>query len=153
MIEYPKSLKYPLLSSTSFQQQSNILRTEMGSGRARQRQLFDSVPTIMSATWKLPRRQAVIFEGFCTNDINVTEWFLMDIPTPRGLLQHQVRFTKSPFENYKLLGSGKWQYQAQIEIKTYQKPNEEEVIKQVLKPYSLEDFVNRVKAALNSYEG
>lgn len=152
MIKYPTGLKHPLLSSTSFKQQSNILRTEMGSGRARQRKLYDSVPTIMSATWKLSRTQADIFEFFIEESLEENDWFLMDILTPRGLIKHQVRFFKSPLENFKPLGSGKWQYQADLEIKKYTTANEEQAVSSILKPNTLADFVNGVKDALNIYQ-
>lgn len=150
MIKYPTGLKYPLLSSTSFKQQSNILRTEMGSGRARQRQLYDSVPTMMAATWRLSRNQAIIFEGFI--EIVGITWFLMKVLTPRGLVDHQVRFTKSPLENFKPLGSGKWEYQTNVEIKKYIGPTQEQVVSQILKPKELIDFVNGIDAALKNYE-
>lgn len=144
MIKYPTGLKYPLLSSTSFKQQSNILRTEMGSGRARQRQLYDSVPTIMAATWSLPRHQATIFEGFIKHGLKNSAWFLMDVLTPRGLIKHQVRFVKSPFENYRPLGSGRWQYQASIEIKEYKSATEEQAVNEMFKPDSFSRFVDEV---------
>lgn len=151
MIKYPTGLKYPLLSSTSFKQQSNILRTEMGSGRARQRKLYDSVPTMMAATWRLSRNQANILEGFVKDTLNETAWFLMKVLTPRGLITHQVRFTKSPFENYKPLGSGRWEYQAQIEIKKYIGPTEEQMVTSLLKPTSYEEFTDSVESSINKY--
>lgn len=76
----------------------------------------------------------------------------MKIPTPRGLVEHQVRFMKSPLENYKPLGAGKWQYQANIEVKRYQKPNEEQTVNTVLKPNTFEEFVNGVSDALDTYQ-
>ncbi|HAU05676.1 MAG TPA: hypothetical protein DCS78_12445 [Pseudoalteromonas shioyasakiensis] len=150
MIKYRTGLKYPLLSSTSFKQQSNILRTEMGSGRARQRQLYDSVPTMMAATWRLSRNQANIFEDFI-EEVGMT-WFLMKVLTPRGLVEHQVRFIKSPLENFKPLGSGKWQYQSDIEIKKYTSSTQEQAVNSALKPNTLTDFVNGVENALDKYQ-
>lgn len=152
MIKYPTGLKYPLLSSTSFKQQSNILRTEMGSGRARQRQLYDSVPTMMAATWRLSRNQANMLESFYIHDLNATAWFLMKILTPRGLVDHQVRFVKSPLGNYKPLGSGRWEYQTNVEIKEYIKPTEEQAVSSALRPNTLNDFVLGVENTLKIYQ-
>jgi len=152
VIKYPTGLKYPLLSSTSFKQQSNILRTEMGSGRARQRQLYQSVPTMMAATWRLSRNQANMLESFYIHDLNATAWFLMKILTPRGLVDHQVRFVKSPFENFKPLGSGRWEYQTTIEIKELITANEEQAVTSALKPNTLEEFVLSLRNALNKYQ-
>lgn len=152
MIKYPTGLKYPLLSSTSFKQQSNILRTEMGSGRARQRQLYDSVPTMMAATWRLSRNQANMLESFYIHELNATAWFLMKILTPRGLVEHQVRFVKSPLENFKPLGSGRWEYQTNVEIKKYISATEEQAVASALAPKDLEQFVNGVSDALYTYQ-
>lgn len=149
MIKYPTGLKYPLLSSTSFKQQSNILRTEMGSGRARQRQLYQSVPTMMAATWRLSRNQANIFEGFI-GAVGPT-WFLMKVLTPRGLVDHQVRFTKSPLENFKPLGSGRWEYQAPIEIKKYIKATEEKATESLIKPHTISSFVSSTSNSISNY--
>lgn len=151
MIKYPSILPYPLLSSTSFKQQSNTLRTEMNSGRARQRRRFLSVPTTMPATWRLSSTLATVFEGFYEHDLKANEWFLMDIPTPQGMIEHEVRFINSPMESYKPLGAGKWSYQANIEIKKRQKPTEELAVSTVLHPNTLEQFVNGIANAIENY--
>lgn len=152
MIKYPSILPYPLLSSTSFKQQSNILRTEMNSGRARQRRRFLSVPTTMPATWRLSSRLATVFEGFYEHDLKDNEWFLMDIPTPQGMIEHEVRFINSPMESCKPLGAGRWSYQANIEIKNRNKPDELETASAAVSPSTLAQFVNGVENTLNSYE-
>lgn len=152
MIKYPSILPFPLLSSTSFKQQSNILRTEMNSGRARQRRRFLSVPTTMAATWRLSNRMAVIFEGFYEHGLKDNEWFLLFIPTPQGLVEHEARFINSPMENHKPLGAGRWSYQASIEMKAREKPSEEVVVNQALSPDNLNKFVDSISNALNKYQ-
>ncbi|MGS0535360.1 hypothetical protein [Pseudoalteromonas sp. SaAl2] len=83
LVKYPKDLKLPLVSSHTLAQQSNLLRTDMASGRARQRKRFQSVPTTMGATWKLNKYQAQILEGFVTHGVNdAVNWFLMPVPHP-----------------------------------------------------------------------
>ena len=153
MVNYPLTLPLPRLKEVSYKRQSNILRTEMGSGRARQRRRFLSVPTFMEATWRLRKDEAVIFEGFVDQGVQLTGWFLMDILTPKGVVKHQVRFVKDPLENFKPISALVWQYQAQVEIKEYKAASEEEMVQQLLKPNSLNDFVNGVNEALNNYEG
>lgn len=152
MIKYPSILPLPLLSGTSFKQQSNILRTEMSSGRARQRRRFLSVPTTMPATWQLSSRMAVVFEGFFEHGLKENEWFLMNIPTPQGLVEHEVRFINSPMENYKPLGAARWSYQANVEIKKRENPSEEVAINQALSPDNLSKFVDSISNALNKYQ-
>lgn len=152
MIKYPSILPLPLLSSTSFKQQSNILRTEMSSGRARQRRRFLSVPTTMAATWRLSSGLATAFEGFYEHGLKENEWFLMGIPTPQGMTEHEVRFINSPMEGYKKLGAGKWSYQANIEIKKRRKPSEESATAAALQPNTFDQLVNGVSAALDTYQ-
>lgn len=106
----------------------------------------------MAATWRLSRSQANILENFVVDDLEATEWFLMNILTPRGLVEHIVRFTKSPLENFKPLGSGRWQYQAEIEIKKYTSATQEQAVTSALKPNTLADFVSGIKNALDTYQ-
>lgn len=117
LVKYPKDLKLPLVSSHRLSQNSNLLRTDMASGRARQRKRFHSVPTTMPATWKLNAAQASMFEGFITHAINdAINWFVMPIRTAQGMVEHEVRFKQSPLESVTFSGSF-WQYSANIEIK------------------------------------
>ena len=124
----------------------------MNSGRARQRRRFLSVPTTMAATWQLSNRKATVFEGFFEHDLKENEWFLMDIPTPKGMIEHEVRFINSPMEGYKPLGAGKWSYQANIEIKKRQKPSSIETANAAVSPSDLDQFVENITIALNSYK-
>lgn len=151
MIKYPSILPFPLLSSTSFKQQSNILRTEMNSGRARQRRRFLSVPTTMAATWQLNSAMASVLEGFFDRDLKECEWFLMKIPTPQGLVEHEVRFINSPMESYKPLGAGRWSYQSNVEIKKRQIASEEQTVNQALYPLTVNAFTASVTNSMNKY--
>lgn len=117
MIKYPSILPLPLLSSTSVKQQSNVLRTEMSSGRARQRQRYISTPKFLSARWVFKKNQAKLFEGFLEYEVKKNNWFLLKTPSPAGLIETEVRFVNSPLENYKPMGKKSWVYEAQIEIR------------------------------------
>ena len=152
MVNYPLTLPLPRLKEVSYKRQSNILRTEMGSGRARQRRRFLSVPTFMEATWRLRKDEAVIFEGFVDQGVQLTGWFLMDILTPKGVVKHQVRFVKDPLENFKPISALVWQYQAQVEVKEYKAASEEEAVAKALAPNTFEEFVNGVENALSTYQ-
>ena len=106
----------------------------------------------MPATWRLSSRLATVFEGFYEHDLKDNEWFLMDIPTPQGMIEHEVRFINSPMEGYKPLGAGKWSYQANIEIKKRQKPSNIETANAAVSPSDLDQFVENITSALNSYK-
>jgi len=151
MVNYPLTLPLPRLKEVSYKRQSNILRTEMGSGRARQRRRFLSVPTFMEATWRFRKDEAVAFEGFVDHGVQLTGWFLMDILTPKGVVKHQVRFVKDPLENFKPISALVWQYQAQVEVKEYKAASEEEMVKNLLAPQTYEQFCDSIQESLNNY--
>ena len=151
MVNYPLSLPLPRLKEVSYKRQSNILRTEMSSGRARQRRRFLSVPTFMEATWRLRKDEAVIFEGFVDQGVQLTGWFLMDILTPKGVVKHQVRFVKDPLENFKPISALVWQYQAQVEIKEYKAASEEEMVAQLVAQLTYEQYCDSIQESINNY--
>ncbi|MBB1452376.1 hypothetical protein H5159_15120 [Pseudoalteromonas sp. SG43-1] len=152
LVKYPKDLKLPLVSSHRLSQNSNLLRTDMASGRARQRKRFQSVPTTMGATWKLNKYQAQILEGFVTHGVKeAVNWFLMPVRTPQGLIEHEVRFINSPLESCTYNG-GFWNYSANIEVKKRQVVSEEATANRLLEPNTIEQFVNGVSDALNTYQ-
>ena len=152
MIAYPRELPYPQLDTLNYKQRKNILETEMASGYARRRRISQSVPTIMTATWKLSANKAVIFEAFVAKGLNVLSPFLLKIPTPSGLVEHEVCFKTSPFESYKPLENDKWQYQADIEIKHYQSASEEQAVNELLKPETIKQFADELDTAVKQYE-
>ncbi|MBB1292203.1 hypothetical protein [Pseudoalteromonas sp. SR41-4] len=151
MVNYPLSLPLPRLKEVSYKRQSNILRTEMSSGRARQRRRFLSVPTFMEATWRFKKDEAVAFEGFVDHGVQLTGWFLMDILTPKGVVKHQVRFVKDPLENFKPISALVWQYQAQVEVKEYKAASEEEMVAQLLAPLTYEQYCDSIQESINNY--
>jgi hypothetical protein len=118
LIKYPSNLPAPLLSTHSLKQQSNLLRTKMDSGHARVRRRFKSVPTVMTATWRCKAEQAAVFEGFITHALGGgVSRFLMNVLTPLGVIEHDVRFITSPLEDYQPISAIWWEYKAKIEIK------------------------------------
>ena len=151
LVRYPKDLKLPLVSTHRLSQNPNLLRTEMASGRARQRKRFQSVPTTMAATWKLKAEQAVILEGFVRHGTNdAVNWFVMPIRTPQGLIDHDVRFKQSPLESCSFNG-GFWSYSANIEIKERQIVSEEGMIIRLLDPLTYTEFTASITSSMNNY--
>jgi len=105
----------------------------------------------MAATWRLSSRMADILEGFYKHDLGDNEWFLLKIPTPQGLVEHEARFINSPMENYKPLGAGRWSYQANVEIKERQSISEELMVSQALYPLTVNAFTASVTNSMNKY--
>ncbi|NRA56234.1 MAG: hypothetical protein HRU23_18995 [Gammaproteobacteria bacterium] len=153
MLNYPDSLPSPLLKPLSFKRQSNVLRTKMDSGQARVRRRFKSVPTSMTATWRCKSTDAAVFEGFITHALHDgSAWFTMNILTPLGLVQHEVRFITSPMENYQPISAIWWQYKAQIEIKHRLVISEQKTADSILSPNTAQQFSDGIKAAIESYQ-
>jgi hypothetical protein len=151
-ITYPNNLPSPLLSTHSLKQQSNLLRTKMDSGHARVRRRFKSVPTIMEASWRCKAEEAAVFEGFIVNALGGgVSRFLMNVLTPLGVIEHEVRFITSPLEDYKPINSTWWEYKAQIEIKRVVL-NEEQTASALLTPQTTIQFIDGVKASIESYQ-
>jgi len=63
MIAYPEFLPEPQRDGYGFQPVSPMARSELQSGRARQRRRFTSVPTVASVTWLMDDGEAQLFEG------------------------------------------------------------------------------------------
>lgn len=115
MIELPKELPLPLISGYGFESTNNILRTEMESGRARQRISFTKVPTTNNLKWYFNAMEAQLFEAWAIQ-VAKAQWFTMKLKTPLGLLDYEVRFTESPIGPV-LVGVNGWQYSARVELK------------------------------------
>jgi hypothetical protein len=153
LIKFPSNLPAPLLSDHSLKQQSNLLRTKMDSGHSRVRRRFKSVPTVNKASWLLKNADAAVFEGFIEHALHgASVWFLMDVLTPLGIVEHEVRFITSPMEDYKALNALWWQYKAKIEINQRQIISEEQTADALLNPNNSTQFINGVNNAVDSYQ-
>ncbi len=58
---YPDFLPHPHFTASGIKQQSNRIRSEMTSGRTRQRRRFLIVPAEQTLEWRLPKEQAAAF--------------------------------------------------------------------------------------------
>jgi len=153
LLKFPTNLPAPLLSGYGLKQQSNLLRTKMDSGHARVRRRFKSVPTMMTASWRCKKDDAAAFEGFVIYALHGgASWFLMNILTPLGLVEHEVRFINSPLEDYKPINAVWWEYKAQIEIKQRAVLSEEKTAEAILAPNTSTQFIDGVNDAVESYQ-
>ena len=76
-IDFPAGLPTPLRSGYELQHVSPLMRSELESGRVRQRRRYTSVPTIVSVSWILTRQQAQVFESWFRYEIE-SALYLMD---------------------------------------------------------------------------
>lgn len=115
MNEYPKGLPCALRDGYSFEPVENILRTPMESGRARQRIIFDSVPTLVPLAWICSDRQALLFEAWAAQ-VARAGWFLIPLKIPGGMREVEVRFTSTPV-GPELVGVSSWRYTSKCELR------------------------------------
>lgn len=116
MHTYPEGLPLPQREGYGFAPVSPIKRSNKVSGRATQRRLYSSVPTLVSVSWLFDSEEASLFEGFCKWEINWGDFFLCPVKSPRGLQLARVRFTDEFYQGPDLVGIDMWRYTAVLEL-------------------------------------
>lgn len=116
-IDYPSDLPFPVRQGNSVQHVQPFLRTELASGRVRQRRLFSLVPSKQKFTWVFTRDQATKFEGwFATTAMDGARWFNMRTNNPLGEENEiTARFAKM-YEGPNLLGICNFEVSAELEV-------------------------------------
>lgn len=119
-INYPAGLPNPLREGHTASRVSPFARSPMVSGRARQRRMFTSVPSIDTYNWIFTDEQAAIFESWFAFDISDgTEWFNIRRRTPLGMSTLVCRFVDM-YRGPNLFGIGRWRISAELEA--YERP-------------------------------
>ena len=117
---WPEQLPLPEQSGYAIQHVSPLQRTQMVSGRARQRRIYTSVPSNVSVQWFLTEQQAQLFEAFFRYAItDGADWFMLPLKTPMFTGDYECRFT-GIYEGPTLTAFNKWTVSATIEIKERQ---------------------------------
>lgn len=116
MISYPEGLPLPERDGYGFQSVSPMIRSELQSGRARQRRRYTSVPTTSSVSWLLDDTEAQLFEGWFEYVLlSGTLFFECPLKTPQGLETYQARFTDI-YRGPTLVGDSFWRFTANLEL-------------------------------------
>jgi hypothetical protein len=120
MPTYPVGLPLPVQQGYALQHVSPMVRTEMQSGRARQRRAFTSVPSMVSVSWIFrTQTEAQLFEGWFRDDLGAGDganWFSMKLQTPLGIMDYECRFT-GIYNGPQLIAFDKWQVSGELEIR------------------------------------
>src|SRR5690606_10874895 len=116
-INYPSSLPCPVRQGYQTRHVQPFLRTEMVSGRAKQRRRFTSVPSIESVTWIFKSQaQAAAFEAWFRDSLSDgAEWFNCPLKTPIGATNYVCRFTDM-YTGPDLIGVCAWRVTAELEL-------------------------------------
>lgn len=113
-MQFPDSLPTPLRSGYGFSPENNIVRTQMVSGRARQRVAYTSVPTYNNLSWLLTAVGAQLFEAFAAEVGG--DWFSLKLKAPTGFYYQDCRFMETP-AGPDLVGRDLWGYRVKVELK------------------------------------
>jgi hypothetical protein len=120
MIEYPAGLPKPLRSGYGLQHVSPLMRTQLETGRARQRRRYTSVPTMAAVSWLFTQGEAQLFEAWFRWELmDGAEWFAAPLKTPTGLQPFECRFADM-YSGPELVGIDMWKFTAEIEIRERQ---------------------------------
>jgi hypothetical protein len=114
--KYPVGLPLGLQSGRSYRTTSNVKRSPLATGRAKQRRLYTDVPTYGKISWLLNDEETQLFEGWCRDAIkDCVDWFEMPLRTPLGLGGHTVRFTDG-YDGPDDAGPSLWRISAELEF-------------------------------------
>ena len=113
-MEFPANLPCPLRAGYGFTPENNIIRTEMVSGRARQRVAYTSIPTYNTLSWILTAVQAQVLESF-VEQVGA-DWFSIKLKAPTGYYLQDCRFMETP-TGPELVGVDLWAYKVRAELR------------------------------------
>jgi hypothetical protein len=78
----------------------NVIRTQMDSGRFRQRKRWTAALRTISVEWSFTDAQFALFQGVYKYKISDgADWFTMQMPFGNGLNTYTVRFTDNGFSD------------------------------------------------------
>lgn len=116
MANWPVTLPYPLLSSSSGAAGLTMQRTDFSAGPARQRQTFTNAPETQSASWIFSAVQFVTFKAFWQADIGGgANWFNTQLDIGEGVQACEARFVE-PY-SYQKIGPAKYRVSADLEVR------------------------------------
>lgn len=114
---YPDQLPRGLYSGRTYQLVSPLQRSELTSGRARQRRRFTSVPEMVQVSWLFNDTQGVVFEAWWRDVlIDGSQWFEMPLDHPLGYSTYTARFT-DVYTGPARVGPELWSYSATLEVR------------------------------------
>ncbi|CAI3796052.1 hypothetical protein [Rheinheimera sp. MM224] len=116
--EYPHDLlPLPLREGYGLTPVSPLMRTDMQSGRAKQRRRYQSTPTQAPINWIfIQPGQALLFEQWYQHVLmDGVLWFNMKLRTPEGVKFYKCRFMDI-YKGGELDGPNYWRYSAELEL-------------------------------------
>lgn len=116
MMDYPDYLPVPLQQGHRVQTVSPLIRSQLATGRARQRRAYTSVPQTVTVEWVMTTGQSRLFEAWFRWAINDgADWREMPVKTSFGCQREMVRFT-DVYEGPIMVNAFRMRYRAEVEI-------------------------------------
>ncbi|MNZ97837.1 hypothetical protein D3C78_1170980 [compost metagenome] len=120
MIEYPKYLPAPQLDGFGLNTADPTIRSEMQSGRARQRRRFTNVPESAQCSWLMTPLQASYFKAWHKSVlIDGAEWFSCRLRTQDaidGTMDYDCRFV-GMYSGPRWAPRNMWMFSATLELR------------------------------------
>lgn len=117
MIRYPDGLPTGLQSGRSYQLISPLQRSELESGRARQRRRFTSVPEAAGISWLFTDSEAQLFKVWFRDQlVDGSQWFECPLDTPEGFDYYTCRFV-DVYNGPSRAGPDLWTISADLELR------------------------------------
>lgn len=138
---WPDTLPLPNPDGYGITPVTAFVRTDMDSGRARQRRRFTRAPSSISAMWMFSQEQYALFEAFLAYEIGLgAGWFQIRLMNGMGITPMQARFMDDPPYKMALQGSSVnlCQVTATLEVKQLPLASMDEY--QVMRAFSESDI-------------
>lgn len=112
---WPDTLPLPRVEGYALSAQPNTLRTELEAGAARVRLRSQSLIYKVQAQWRFSQEAFAVFDAWWFHRINQgVAWFAIPLTAGLGVQLVQARFVSA--WDSELLGGGRWQVKAQLEV-------------------------------------
>lgn len=113
---YPEGLPRGLHSGRSYQVVDPLQRTQLSSGRARQRRRFTDVPELAQIRWLFNDVEGQAFEAWWRDALtDGALWFECPLDTPLGYSLYTARFT-GVYSGPSRVGPDLWAYEGELEL-------------------------------------
>lgn len=116
-VYYPEGLPRGLHSGRRYQLVSPLMRSDLASGRARQRRRFTSVPEAVTVSWFFNDVQGQAFEAWWRDMlVDGSLWFKCPLDHPMGYDLYTCRFT-DVYSGPSRVGPNLWSYSGELELR------------------------------------
>lgn len=113
-MDYPANIPGPLRAGYGITPENNLLRSQIGNGRAIQRVGYTYVPAYADLAFLFTAAEAVTFAAWVITA--GCGWFTIKLKTPIGYYEQECRFTETP-QGPNLTGVNLWSYKAKVEMR------------------------------------